>query len=207
VFLAYSTALGTAFIDRELFLPEEWAADPVRREAAGVPKDKVFLTKPQLALLMLERALEAGIEAAWVAGDCLYSSSKLRRTLEQRQQAYVLAVSSAFLLRFFGQEGLRQAKVRELFSELPTKAWQQLSAGQGSKGERRFITPLGWPSGPVTGPGYGSGTWGNTPLTCSRRSKRWALISGSWLDAISTTLTNLTTISSLRPQLPRSNTS
>lgn len=138
VFLAYSTALGTAFIDRELFLPEEWAADPVRCEAAGVPKDKAFLTKPQLAAVMLERVLEAGVEAAWVAGDCLYSSSKLRGMLEARQQAYVLAVSSAFLLRFFEDEGLRQAKVRELFGELSTQAWQQLSAGQGSKGERRF---------------------------------------------------------------------
>jgi len=138
VFLAYATEQGTAFIDRELFLPEEWAADPVRREAAGVPDEIAFLSKPQLALLMLERVLDAGVEAAWVAGDCLYSSSQLRRMLEARQQAYVLAVSSAFLLRFFEEEGLRQAKVRELFAELPTQAWQQLSAGQGSKGERRF---------------------------------------------------------------------
>ena len=138
VFLAYATERGTAFIDRELFLPEAWAADPVRREATGVPKERIFLTKPQLALQMLERALNADIKAAWVAGDCLYSSSKLRCMLEQRQQAYVLAVSSAFLLRFFEQEGLRQAQVRELFGELPTQSWQRLSAGQGSKGERLF---------------------------------------------------------------------
>lgn len=103
-----------------------------------MPDEIAFVSKPQLALQMLERALNADIKAAWVAGDCLYSSSKLRHTLEQRQQAYVLAVSSAFLLRFFEEEGLRQAKVRELFAELPTQAWQQLSAGQGSKGERRF---------------------------------------------------------------------
>ena len=87
---------------------------------------------------MLARALDAGVEAVWVAGDCLYSSSQLRRMLESRQQAYVLAVSSAFVLRFFEEEGLRQAKVRELFAELPAHAWQRLSAGQGSKGERLF---------------------------------------------------------------------
>lgn len=138
VFLAYATSLGTVFIDRELFLPEEWVADPTRRRAAGIPEERVFLTKPQLASQMLERALDAGVQAAWVAGDCLYSSSKLRRMLESRQQAYVLAVSSSFLLRFFEEEGLRQAKVIELFAELPTHAWQCLSAGQGSKGERLF---------------------------------------------------------------------
>lgn len=138
VFLAYATEQGTAFIDRELFLPEEWAADLVRRGTADVPDEIAFLSKPQLALQMLERALATGVKAAWVAGDCLYSSSKLRCMLEQRQQAYVLAVSSAFLLRFFEQEGLRQAKVRELFGELPVSAWQRLSAGQGSKGERLF---------------------------------------------------------------------
>lgn len=138
VFLAYATERGTAFIDRELFLPEDWVADPVRRERAGVPDERACLSKPQLALQMLERAFEAGVKAAWVAGDCLYSSAQLRHMLEQRQQAYVLAISSAFLLRFFEQQGLRQAKVRELFDELPASAWQRLSAGQGSKGERWF---------------------------------------------------------------------
>ena len=138
VFLAYATERGTAFIDRELFLPEEWAADPVRRETTGVPDEIAFLSKPGLASQLLERTLDAGIKAAWVAGDCLYSSSKLRRVLEQRQQAYVVGISSAFMLRFFEEEGLRQAKVRELFGELPASAWQQLSAGQGNKGERLF---------------------------------------------------------------------
>lgn len=136
VFLAYSTPLGTAFIDRELFLPEEWAADPGRREVAGVLEERIFLTKPHLASQMLARALDAGTEAAWVTEDSLYSPSKLRHLLEGRQQAYLLAISSAFLLRFFEEEGLRQAKVRELFAELPSASWQRLSAGQGSKGER-----------------------------------------------------------------------
>jgi SRSO17 transposase len=38
VFLAYASERGQAFIDRELYLPEEWASDEQRRERAGVPE-------------------------------------------------------------------------------------------------------------------------------------------------------------------------
>ena len=38
VFLAYASERGQGFIDRELYLPEEWASDEHRRERAGVPE-------------------------------------------------------------------------------------------------------------------------------------------------------------------------
>ena len=37
VFLAYTTPQGTAFIDRELFLPKEWVGDLPRRRKAHIP--------------------------------------------------------------------------------------------------------------------------------------------------------------------------
>ena len=37
VFLAYASATGRTFLDRELYLPREWAADEARREEAAVP--------------------------------------------------------------------------------------------------------------------------------------------------------------------------
>src|SRR3954453_17516380 len=49
VFLAYASRYGTAFLDRALYLPEEWTGDPGRCEAAGVPEGTAFATKPQLA--------------------------------------------------------------------------------------------------------------------------------------------------------------
>lgn len=138
VFLAYATLLGTAFIDRDLFLPEEWAEDPERREEARVPEEVTFKTKPQLALRMFKTAFKAGIKAAWVTADSVYSSSEVRHYLEDRKQAFVLGISAGFMLRFPESDRIRQARVDELFSELKAKSWQRLSAGQGSKGERFF---------------------------------------------------------------------
>jgi SRSO17 transposase len=39
VFLGYVTHKGNAFLDREIYLPQDWVDDQQRREAAGVPKE------------------------------------------------------------------------------------------------------------------------------------------------------------------------
>ena len=136
VFLAYTSEQGTAFIDRELFLPQEWADDETRRTQGRVPDDRTFLTKPQLAEQMLERTFKAGVQAAWVTADTVYASGKLRGLLEERCQPYVLAVPNNFMLRIVAPSGLQQPRVAELFKTLESGAWQRLSAGSGSKGER-----------------------------------------------------------------------
>lgn len=69
VFLAYATAAGRTFLDRELYLPAAWTQDRDRCAAAGIGPDVEFATKPQLAMRMLTRALDAGVPAGWVAGD------------------------------------------------------------------------------------------------------------------------------------------
>src|SRR5215210_6408999 len=93
VFLAYASCRGQAFIDRELYLPEEWAEDKERRERAGVPEEVGMRTKPKLAKEMLRRALEAGVKAAWVVADSVYGDSRrLGMFLEDREQPYVLAL-------------------------------------------------------------------------------------------------------------------
>ena len=81
VFLAYGSRHGAAFLDRELYLPQEWAADGARRREAGVPQDVVFHTKAQLAQQMITRAVAAGVPFAWVTGDTVYGNDrKLRRS-------------------------------------------------------------------------------------------------------------------------------
>jgi SRSO17 transposase len=135
VFLSYATARGRTFLDRALYLPTSWTDDRPRCEQAGVPADVTFATKPQLALKMVERALDAGVPAAWVVGDEVYGDdSKLRRGLEQRRQPYVLTVSSQHRI----WKDLQQIKVSDLCTQLPADAWQRLSAGDGTKGPRWY---------------------------------------------------------------------
>src|SRR5712692_3972961 len=72
VFLLYASAQGAAFIDRALYLPEEWTQDRVRCREAGIPDAVGFATKGELAKQMLARAFAAGVPADWVVGDTVY---------------------------------------------------------------------------------------------------------------------------------------
>jgi SRSO17 transposase len=92
VFLCYSSKEGAAFIDRALYLPEEWTDDRRRLSEAGVPEGVGFATKGKLAKAMLNKAFEAEVPARWVVADTVYGMTRgLRRWLEKRQRSYVLA--------------------------------------------------------------------------------------------------------------------
>ena len=49
VYLLYASDAGQAMIDRELYVPRGWIKDPERLQAAGVPDQVGFATKPALA--------------------------------------------------------------------------------------------------------------------------------------------------------------
>ena len=136
VFLCYASNKGAALVDRELYLPEEWAADAERRCAAAVPEETEFATKPELARRMIERALKAGAPCNWVAADEVYgNNSKLRQWLQERRLGYVLAIASDQRMRWPDHE---QRRVDAIAQSLPNLAWERLSAGSGSKGERLY---------------------------------------------------------------------
>ncbi len=144
VFLAYASRRGQAFIDRELYLPEEWAQDEERRERAGVPERVGMRTKPLLAKEMLERALEVGVKAAWVVADSVYGDTRrLGMFLEGREQPYVLALSGkAHVWAGFYQHRvstvLKSLRQGELPSEEAGEGFKRISAGEGSKGHRLY---------------------------------------------------------------------
>jgi SRSO17 transposase len=139
VVLAYASCHGRTFLDRELYLPQEWAEDAVRREDAGVPIDTTFQTKPQLARQMLGRALDARVPAAWVTADEIYGGDRrLRRWLEERGQPFVLAIKQTEPLWVMTDRGPAQQKATTMAADLPPADWQRLSAGEGAKGPRLY---------------------------------------------------------------------
>ncbi len=81
VLLAYAGPQGHAFIDRELYLPEERTGDPQRLREAGVPEGVEFRTKPEIARRMLLRALDAGAPTRWVLADEVYGGDFNPRSL------------------------------------------------------------------------------------------------------------------------------
>jgi SRSO17 transposase len=135
VFLAYASVHAHTLIDRELYLPKEWTDDRQRCQMAGIPEEREFATKPQLARLMLQRARQAGVKLAYVSGDSVYGDDhELRIWLEESKQAYVLARSSDEYVWI----GVQQRTIASVLAELAEQDWVRLSAGAGSKGERVY---------------------------------------------------------------------
>jgi SRSO17 transposase len=150
VFLAYASQHGQDCLDRELYLPEDWAEDRARREEVGVPGAVSFQTKPEFAQQMLERALAAQIPAAWVTGDEVYGGARrLRLWLEARRQPFVLTIKRSEPLWVPTKRGPMERSASDIAATVAPEDWILLSAGDGAKGPRLYdwtrvaIRPLG----------------------------------------------------------------
>jgi SRSO17 transposase len=109
--------------------------DPERCRAAGIPEDREFATKPQIARTLLTRLVEAGVPARWIAADEAYGQDyRFRRALEQRGLGYVLAVPKSQQVRSFGA----MRRIEELIGMAPKQAWERASCGDGAKGPRVY---------------------------------------------------------------------
>jgi SRSO17 transposase len=142
VMLTYATAAGHAFVDRRLYLPEEWTAGRERCREAGVPDEVAFATKPELAIAMLEQARAARVPFTWVLADAGYGRDpQLRAWCHRKAVLYVLGVPVDLPLD--GPPGkprhpavkraddlLHYAKVRD--------QWERRSCGDGAKGTRLY---------------------------------------------------------------------
>ena len=102
VFLAYVSPKGHAPLDRQLYLPEDWANDSAQREACHVPDEVSFQKTWQIAAEMLARC-GAVVPHGWVVGDDeLGRASEFRALLRQRKERYVLDVPCNTLVRDLG---------------------------------------------------------------------------------------------------------
>lgn len=168
VFLLYASSQGAAFVDRELYLPQEWTVDRVRCREAGIPDEVEFATKGELAQRMLTRAFAAGVPAQWVVGDTVYGYDEMCSWLEEQGRNFVLAVPETHTVWIAGQS----QPVGLVAALLPPDAWTVRSAGEGSQGPRLY--EWAWLSLPVgqAGAAKGRGSWLLIRRSLSDPSKR-----------------------------------
>jgi SRSO17 transposase len=91
VFLTLASPTLSTWIDGELFIPETWFTPEAakRRAKAEIPAERTFQTKPELAWLMIQRAVTNGLAFEAVGMDTLYGrSQKLRADLDQAHLEY-----------------------------------------------------------------------------------------------------------------------
>jgi SRSO17 transposase len=141
VFLAYATENGAAFIDRALYLPQEWAEDRARRTEADIPEETKFATKIELAQRMLARAFAAGVPARWVVADALYGRSReLRRWLEKRGRAYALMIPKTTAVRYQSRRERAEQLGERLSADASTDPWVCLElSDECAAGMRRWL--------------------------------------------------------------------
>jgi SRSO17 transposase len=147
VFLSYATNRGCAFLERRLFLPEDWASDAVRREKTHVPPEVVFRTKWQIAADMLT-AHASEIPHAWIVGDDEFGRpAEFRSQLRARGERYILDVPCDTTIRDL--EVLRPPRRRrgkgrkkktpfrrvdEWLKRQPPPRWERFRVSDGAKG-------------------------------------------------------------------------
>jgi SRSO17 transposase len=158
VFANDSSPQGHTFMDRRLFLPEEWAADRDRRDEAGVPPGVIFRTKPPLALERVAAAAAAAVPFRWVGGDGVYGDSPTFvqgvRLLGQWSVVDTWADARVWTVEpgvIPPEQRPRPARGRaptqplvvgaarrvdEVVAALPVGAWRRVTVAEGSQGPR-----------------------------------------------------------------------
>ena len=148
VFANYFSPLGHTFIDRKIYLPEEWCRDKQRRDEAGVPQNVVFRTKPELGLETIRTAASEEIPFQWVGGDSVYGDSPtFVRGVRELGKWYVVDVSSEARVwlkqpqmvpvgRRDGREepDSKPISVADAVVQLPPSAFHRVTVTEGSQG-------------------------------------------------------------------------
>ncbi|WFE22479.1 IS701 family transposase [Solwaraspora sp. WMMD937] len=134
----YATRAGHALVGSRLWIPAADLDDDARRAATGVPADTEFATKPRLATDLLTETLDAGVPVRWCTADAVYGRDRrLRDTCETRGIGYSLGVPCPFRITLPGWKTKIRADTAAATLTTDT-AWQTMSCGPGSKGDRWY---------------------------------------------------------------------
>jgi SRSO17 transposase len=142
VFAAYGTAAGYAPVDRQLYLPKDWADDAQRRRLTQVPEEVLFQERWRIALTLLDRVGQ-DLSFGWAAGDDEFGrASAFRAQLRLRERRYVLDVPCNTLIRDLseaaapGKRWPPWRRVDEWAKAQPASRWRKYGTGDGAKGPK-----------------------------------------------------------------------
>lgn len=128
-------------IDARLFLPERWTSDAKRCDKAGVPpEERRFRTKHEIALEIVQNALEVGVRFSYIAFDGFYGSNgELLRTLGAAGLRFVADVHKDQLMFTEDPLTIRKGSVEALrvdewVAAQPHQAWRRVTIRKGTKG-------------------------------------------------------------------------
>ena len=139
VFLAYASAQGATLLDRRLYLPQEWLADPAfaeRRAKCRIPEEISFQTKNELALAMVEAVVASqSLRCRWFLGDEAFGrDTSLLDAIDGLGLWYMVEVPLTTPLWL--DEEPTATTPRTLFGTLAGSVWRRHLVGEGTKGPR-----------------------------------------------------------------------
>jgi len=112
VSLTVATRTEQVPIDFALYLPETWTEDRARRREARIPDDIQFATKPQLALRLLQRAVDNGVPPGLVLADQAYGTAReFRQGVREMGLHYGVAVDNRTVVMVFDKLGRRRDEI------------------------------------------------------------------------------------------------
>jgi SRSO17 transposase len=159
VFAAYVSRKGYTFLDRRLYMPQEWfdEAHAPLRQRYGVPPALRFQTEPHLALEMLHGLVDrAVVPFTWVVADEHYGMIPAFLDGVAAMGKWYFAEVPASTEVWEGEAAVEPARrgprgrprkygrvaagapqaqaVRQLAARLPARAWRRYTIKEGSKG-------------------------------------------------------------------------
>ena len=157
VSLSLASAQGSLPMAYQLYLPKDWAADPVRRKAAGVPETQAFATKPEIALAQMRQAIAAGVPMGVVLADAGYGDeTAFRDDITELGMLYAVGIRPATTVwapgaaplapKVWSGRGIRPTRLRRepgnepvavkaLAMALAPQAWSTVTWREGSNNE------------------------------------------------------------------------
>lgn len=140
VSLSVATRTEHLPIDFELYLPRSWTDDAVRRKEARIPDAVQFRTKPELALMMIDRAIEDGVPPGVVLADEAYGNSNdWRHALRVRELDYAVGINSSTTVWPVDRNGKPIGRVswsgKELAELLGPKQFRRITWRHGTSGK------------------------------------------------------------------------